>query len=120
MADQRTVGNAGQSPAEAGAQVRDRVQEAGAQVRDRAQAMVRQKEETASDDYQRGRRQVEALQNTFADTMRAKPWQSYYRQGRQQVEDAEHTLEDTVRARPLQALLMAAGVGMFLGVLMKK
>jgi ElaB/YqjD/DUF883 family membrane-anchored ribosome-binding protein len=78
------------------------------------------KEETASDYYQRGRRQVEALQNAFADTMRAKPWQSYYRQGRQQVEDVEHTLADTVRAKPLQALLMAVGVGMFLGGLMKK
>jgi len=42
MADQSTFGNAGQSLAEAGAQVRDRAQEAGAQVRDRAQAMVRQ------------------------------------------------------------------------------
>ena len=63
---------------------------------------------------------MEALQNTFEDTMRAKPWQSYYRQGRQQVEDVEHTLADTVRAKPLQALLMAVGVGMVLGGWMKK
>ena len=76
-----------------------------------------QQEETY---YQRGRRQVEALQHTFADTMRATPWQSYYRQGRQQVQDAEHTLTDTVRAKPWQALLMAVGVGVGLGVLMKK
>ena len=63
---------------------------------------------------------MEALQHTFADTMRAKPWQAYYRQGRQQVQDAEHTLTDTVRAKPWQALLMAVGVGVGLGVLMKK
>ena len=52
--------------------------------------------------------------------MRATPWQSYYQQGRQQVAAVEHTLEDSVRAKPLQSLLIATGVGMFLGVLMKK
>jgi ElaB/YqjD/DUF883 family membrane-anchored ribosome-binding protein len=177
MADQRAVGNADTSPAEVGAQVRDKAQEVGAQIRDKAQGvgaqvrdkaqeLVRQgketasdyyqqvdavehsledairakpwqaicmaagigmfltllwkKEEPASDAYQRGRRQVEALQHTVADTMRAKPWQAYYQQGRQQVDAVEHSLEDTVRAKPLQALLLAAGVGIFLGVLLKK
>ena len=73
MADQRAFGNTDKSPAEvgaqvrdkaqeagaqvrdkaqeAGAQVRDKAQEAGAQVRDKAQEMVRQGEETASDYY---------------------------------------------------------------------
>ena len=37
MADQRAFGNIDRSPAEVGAQVRDRAQEAGAQVRDKAQ-----------------------------------------------------------------------------------
>jgi ElaB/YqjD/DUF883 family membrane-anchored ribosome-binding protein len=87
MADQRTVGNAEQSPAEAGAQVRERAQEASAQVRDKAQAMVQQGAETASDSYQ---------------------------QGRQQAEDVQHTLEDSIRAKPLQSILMSAGLGMLL------
>jgi ElaB/YqjD/DUF883 family membrane-anchored ribosome-binding protein len=78
------------------------------------------KEETASDAYQRDLRQVEALQHTVEDAMRAKPWRAYYRQGRQQVGAVEHSLEDTVRAKPGQALLIAAGVGLFLGVLLKK
>jgi ElaB/YqjD/DUF883 family membrane-anchored ribosome-binding protein len=31
-----------------------------------------------------------------------------------------HTLEDAIRAKPLQAMCIAAGVGLFLGVLVKK
>jgi len=49
MADQRAFGNPDRSPAEAGAQVRDKAQEAGAQVSDKARALVRKGEETASD-----------------------------------------------------------------------
>ena len=104
MADQRAFGNIDRSPAEvgaqvrdkaqeAGAQVRDRAQEAGAQVRDKAQEMVRQGEETVSD---------------------------YYQQGRQQMEAVENTLEDGIRAKPLQSVLIAAGMGMLLGLLLKK
>ena len=93
MADQRAFGNAHKSPAEAGSQVRDRVQEAGTQVRDRAQEMVRQGAETAAD---------------------------YYQQGRQQAAAVERTLEDAIRAKPLQSILMAAGFGMLLTLLLKK
>ena len=104
MADQKAFGNTDKSPVEVGAQVRDKVQEAGAQVRDRAQEagaqvrdkaqeMARQGADTVSDSYQQGRRQVEAV---------------------------EHTLEDGIRAKPWQSVLMAAGIGMFLGVLLKK
>ena len=115
MADQRAFGNIDRSPTEvgtqardsaqeagaqvrdraqeAGAQVRDRAQEAGAQIRDKAQEMVRQGKETASD---------------------------YYQQGRQQMEAVEDTLEDGIRAKPLQSVLIAAGIGMLLGLVFKK
>ena len=104
MADQRAFGNTDKSPAEvgtqgrdsaqeAGAQVRDKAQEAGAQVRDKAQEMVRQGKEIASD---------------------------YYQQGRQQMEAVENTLEDGIRAKPLQSVLIAAGIGMLLGLVLKK
>ena len=104
MADQRAFGNPDRSPTEvaaqvrdkaqeAGAQVRDKVQEVGAQVRDKAQEMVRQGQETASD---------------------------YYRQGRQQMEAVEHTLEDGIRAKPLQSVFIAAGIGMLLGLVLKR
>jgi ElaB/YqjD/DUF883 family membrane-anchored ribosome-binding protein len=62
------------------------------------------KEDTASDYYRQGRRQAE----------------DYYRQGRRQVAAVENTLEDAMRTKPWQALFMAAGLGMFLTLLLKK
>ena len=96
MADQRNQEGGAQDrdrTQEAGAQVRDRVQEAGAQVRDKAQEASRQVADTASE---------------------------YYQQGRQQMEAVENTLEDGIRAKPLQSILMAAGAGMLLTLLLKK
>ena len=104
MADQRGFGNADKSPAEGGTQGRDRAQEAGAQghdrdqeagaqVRDKTQEMVRQGAETASDSSQQGRQQAQAVENT---------------------------LEDAMRTKPLQSLLIAAGCGMVLTLLLKK
>jgi ElaB/YqjD/DUF883 family membrane-anchored ribosome-binding protein len=62
------------------------------------------KEDTASDYYRQGRQQAE----------------DYYRQGRQQVAAVENTLENAMRTKPLQSLLMAAGFGMLLTLLLKK
>jgi ElaB/YqjD/DUF883 family membrane-anchored ribosome-binding protein len=93
MADQRALGNPDRSPAEVGAQARDRAQEASAQVRDKAHEMVHQGEETAS---------------------------AYYQQGRQQMAAVEHTLEDGIRAKPLQSVFIAAGMGMLLGLVLKR
>jgi ElaB/YqjD/DUF883 family membrane-anchored ribosome-binding protein len=89
MADQRPLGHTDKSPAEAGAQVRDKAQEMVHQ----GQEMVRQGADTAS---------------------------AYYQQGRKQVEAVENTLEDAIRAKPLQSIFMAAGIGMFMGLLLKK
>jgi hypothetical protein len=44
----------------------------------------------------------------------------YYRQGRRQVAAVENTLEDAMRTKPLQSLLIAAGCGMVLTLLLKK
>ena len=128
---------------EAGAQVRDKAQEASREVADTASEYYQQgrqqmeaventledgirakplqsllmaagagmlltllwkKENTTADYYQQGRQQA-------AD---------YYRQGRQQAAAVENTLEDGIRAKPLQSLLMAAGAGMLLTLLLKK
>ena len=62
------------------------------------------KEETASDYARQGRQQAE----------------DYYRQGRRQVAAVEHTLEEAMRTKPLQSLLIAAGCGMVLTLLLKK
>jgi ElaB/YqjD/DUF883 family membrane-anchored ribosome-binding protein len=41
-------------------------------------------------------------------------------QGRAAVGHLDKTLEDTIRQQPLPALLIAAGVGLVLGLLIKK
>ena len=44
----------------------------------------------------------------------------YYEQGRARAQEFEHTLEQYVQEKPIQSLLMAAGIGMLLGVLWKR
>ena len=44
----------------------------------------------------------------------------YYEQGRQRATDMEQSLEQYVHEKPIQSLLIAAGVGMVLGVLWKR
>ena len=44
----------------------------------------------------------------------------YYDQGRQRAMEMEQNLEQYVQEKPIQALLMAAGVGMLLGLLWKR
>jgi ElaB/YqjD/DUF883 family membrane-anchored ribosome-binding protein len=44
----------------------------------------------------------------------------YYEQGRQRAMEMEQTLEDYVQEKPIQSLLIAAGVGMLLGLLWKR
>lgn len=44
----------------------------------------------------------------------------YYEQGRARAEQFEHNLEQYVQEKPIQSLLIAAGVGVLLGVLWKR
>jgi ElaB/YqjD/DUF883 family membrane-anchored ribosome-binding protein len=44
----------------------------------------------------------------------------YYREGREKAQEFEHNLETYVQEKPLQAILIAAGVGMLLGLLWKR
>jgi len=44
----------------------------------------------------------------------------YYEQGRQRATEMEQSLEQYVQEKPIQALMIAAGVGMLLGVLWKR
>ncbi len=44
----------------------------------------------------------------------------YYEQGRARAEEFERGLEQYVQEKPIQSLLMAAGVGMLLGILWKR
>ncbi len=45
---------------------------------------------------------------------------NYYDQGREMAQDWEQTLESYVQEKPVQALLIAAGVGLLLGILWKR
>lgn len=44
----------------------------------------------------------------------------YYEQGRQRAMEMEQSLEAYVQEKPIQALLMAAGAGLLLGMLWKR
>ena len=44
----------------------------------------------------------------------------YYEQGRERAMQMEQTLEEYVQEKPIQALMIAAGVGVLLGLLWKR
>ena len=77
MADQRAFGNPDRSPAEVGAQVRDKAQEAGAQVRDKAQEAGAQVRDKAQEMVRQG--EETPLTLTSRDASRWKPWSTRLR-----------------------------------------
>ncbi len=78
---------------ETAAQVGENLRNLGGQVRD-----------TATQQYEQMRDQAT----------------EYYEQGRQRALDMEQSLEQYVQEKPIQSLLIAAGVGMLLGILWKR
>ena len=46
--------------------------------------------------------------------------QDYYEQGRERAREMQQNLESYVQEKPIQSLLIAAGVGMLLGILWKR
>ena len=44
----------------------------------------------------------------------------YYEHGRRRASEMEQSLEQYVQEKPIQSLLIAAGVGMLLGILRKR
>jgi ElaB/YqjD/DUF883 family membrane-anchored ribosome-binding protein len=89
---------------ELGAQVQERAQEIGTQVRDWAQEKGSQIKEGAQEAMQ----QVGASASQLADLSQTT------------MEELEESLEDRIRNKPLQSVLIAAGVGMLIGLLWKK
>ena len=78
---------------ESAAQVGENIRNLGSQVRDQAT------------------QQYDQLRNQAGE---------YYEQGRQRAMEMEQNLEQYVQEKPIQALLMAAGVGLLLGILWKR
>jgi ElaB/YqjD/DUF883 family membrane-anchored ribosome-binding protein len=89
---------------ERGAQVQERAQEMGAQARDWAQEKGSQIKEGAQEAMQ----QVSTSASQLAN------------KGRETMDQFSEGLEDRIRSKPLQSVLIAAGVGMLLGLIWKK
>jgi ElaB/YqjD/DUF883 family membrane-anchored ribosome-binding protein len=126
MADQRVFGNTDKSPAEAGTQVHDKAQEASTQVHDKAQEASTQVRDKAQEVGAQVRDKAQEVGAQVRDKAQEASRQvadtasEYYQQGRKQMEAVENTLEDGIRAKPLQSVLIAAGIGMLLGLVLKK
>ena len=93
MGDTGNTGTPGQGLADQAQQVGENLRNLGSQVRDQAQ----QKYSELSDQAQ-----------------------EYYQQGRQKAQEWEQGLESYIQEKPLQAVMIAAGVGVLLGLLWKR
>jgi ElaB/YqjD/DUF883 family membrane-anchored ribosome-binding protein len=82
------------------AQIQARVSATGHQVREQARELRTQARDI-------GAQAVEAASE-------------YYQQGREMVQGLEQTLEAQIRDKPIQALLIAGGIGLLLGLLWKR
>ena len=92
MEDSGTQG-AGQQMRDTAQQVQENLRNLGSQVRDAATERYSDLRDQAS---------------------------QYYEQGRQRATEMEQSLEQYVQEKPIQSLLIAAGVGMLLGMLWKR
>ncbi|HEY7119420.1 MAG TPA: hypothetical protein VH475_22705 [Tepidisphaeraceae bacterium] len=93
-------GNPSQQQQDVTSQLRDKASEVASNLRDMGNSV----RGAASEQYQ-----------NLRDTA-----QEYYQSGRDKAAQWEGQLEDYVREQPLKSLLIAAGVGVVLGILWKR
>ena len=93
-------GNQGQGGAGAAGQVGKQIRDLGQQARQAATEKYDELRGQAQDYYQQA--------------------QDYYQQGREKAVEWEQGLEQYIHEKPLQAVLIAAGVGVVLGLLWKR
>jgi ElaB/YqjD/DUF883 family membrane-anchored ribosome-binding protein len=91
-----------------GTQVKETAQTAGTQVKETAQNVGTQIKET-----------VQNVGTQVRETMQTAGTQ-VYEQGRESLQDLNRTIEGQIRERPLQALLVAGGIGVLLGLLWRR
>src|SRR5262245_27364906 len=91
-----------------GTQVKETVQAAGTQVKETMQDMGTYIKEAAQD-----------IGVQAKETMQAAGTQ-VYEQGRESFQDLNRTIEGQIREWPLQALLVAGGIGVLLGLLWRR
>jgi ElaB/YqjD/DUF883 family membrane-anchored ribosome-binding protein len=87
--------------------IKDKTQEAKEKLREMGSAasqQVDQLKDSANEYYQQGREKA----------------QEYYEQGRQKAMEMEQNLEEYVREQPLKSVMIAAGIGLLLGILWRR
>jgi ElaB/YqjD/DUF883 family membrane-anchored ribosome-binding protein len=98
------LGDTAGTMSETAEQVKQNVSEKAAQVGQNIREMGSQARDVAN-------RKYEELRDSAAD---------YYQQGKERAQEWEHGLEQYVQEKPLQAVLIAAGIGVVLGLLWKR
>jgi ElaB/YqjD/DUF883 family membrane-anchored ribosome-binding protein len=100
------TGNEGQGAklGETATQVGQNIREMGSQVRDMAGEKYTAARDAATEKYNQLRDQAS----------------TYYEQGRERATEWEQSLEQYVHEKPIQAVMIAAGVGVLLGLLWKR
>lgn len=84
---------------------------AASDLRDSAAQVGENLREMGSQVRQQATEQYDKLRDQASD---------YYARGRERAMEMEQSLEQYVQEKPIQALLLAAGVGMLLGLLWKR
>jgi ElaB/YqjD/DUF883 family membrane-anchored ribosome-binding protein len=86
-------------------------QGAASQIKDKASEMASNIRDMGSQAYDAAAEKYENAKETAAE---------YYKSGREKAMEWESQIESYVRERPIKSLLMAAGVGVVLGMIWKR
>lgn len=95
------------------------MQNIGTQVKETAQTARTQVKETAQNVGTQIKETVQNVGTQVRETMQTAGTQ-VYEQGRESLQDLNRTIEGQIRERPLQALLVAGGIGVLLGLLWRR
>ena len=132
IANEIPVGGAGSSPdqgrdlKQAAHDVKDAVVEKAAEVRDRASALYETGKEKASAMYDAGKEKASSLYDAGKEKAHAYYEQGkataseYLHEGADRAKDFERQVEGYIRQKPIQSVLIAVGVGVVLGALLKR
>jgi len=83
---------------------------AGQQLRAQASEVGHNLRDMAGTVREAAREQAGRVRNSAVD---------YYEEGRERLQRWEHGIEDYVQAQPIKSLLIAAGVGVLLGIVLR-
>jgi ElaB/YqjD/DUF883 family membrane-anchored ribosome-binding protein len=89
----------------------ERAQDAAKQMSDRASQMLHNARQTAGQWTQKVQDNLESLSDAASD---------YVGQGREKAEALGRAVGGQVRERPVSALLLAAGIGFLLGIVLRR